>query len=120
MNTQDFKKELQEWIDSDNVVKFDVDQYGTQCTQYRKTFTLQELTEYFYKEYYSTETIELDENGVFKHENGNVTFRKTHCMCTQETETLTKYQIENCITHDSLEDYIDETRSDNRGIYCSC
>jgi len=38
------------WINSDNVVQWN-GVYQTQCTQYKKRFTFQELISYYKKEY---------------------------------------------------------------------
>lgn len=46
-----FKTDFQWWVESDNVVKIG-DNYITQCTQYGKLFTLDELRKYFKREYY--------------------------------------------------------------------
>jgi len=46
-----YELELIDWINSDNVVKIDIDQYVTQCTQYNRKFTYNELDSYFIKEY---------------------------------------------------------------------
>lgn len=43
-------EEFNDWLNSDNVVKTK-EGYVTQCTLYRKTFTLDKLREYFNKEY---------------------------------------------------------------------
>lgn len=45
---EDFK----EWLNSDNVIKTK-EGYRTQCTQYSKTFTLEQLLTYFDREYNS-------------------------------------------------------------------
>ncbi len=37
---------FKDWVNSDNVVKFH-NGYRTQCTLYRKLFTLEELQEYY-------------------------------------------------------------------------
>lgn len=42
---------FEEWKNSDNVVKTGPDEYRTQCSQYRPSFSLEELKEYFRKEY---------------------------------------------------------------------
>lgn len=39
------------WLKSDNVVKVSDDVYRTQCTLYRKRFTLAELKAYYKREY---------------------------------------------------------------------
>ncbi len=41
---------FENWIDSDNVVKFH-NGYRTQCTQYRKLFTFEELKVYYKREF---------------------------------------------------------------------
>ncbi|HEY6143693.1 MAG TPA: hypothetical protein VIV55_09815 [Flavobacterium sp.] len=41
-----------EWLNSDNVFKSGEDEYKTQCTQYKKSFSYDELLEYFLKEYF--------------------------------------------------------------------
>ena len=44
---------FEEWKDSDNVIQTGTNEYRTQCTLYRKGFSLEELKEYFRKEYSS-------------------------------------------------------------------
>lgn len=54
--TRDELKDLIEWINSDNVIKVLRDgnkRYLTQCTQYFKPFTKDELKKYFKREYLS-------------------------------------------------------------------
>lgn len=41
---------FKDWLNSDNVVKFH-NGYRTQCTLYRKSFSLQELEDYYDREY---------------------------------------------------------------------
>jgi hypothetical protein len=41
---------FKDWLNSDNVVKFH-NGYRTQCTLYRKLFSLQELEKYYDREY---------------------------------------------------------------------
>lgn len=42
---------FREFVNSDNVVKTGANEYKTQCTLYRKKFTLLQLRRYFKKEY---------------------------------------------------------------------
>jgi hypothetical protein len=44
-------EEFKEWIESDNVVKVNDNEYRTQCTLYRKGFTYDGLFAYFKREY---------------------------------------------------------------------
>lgn len=39
------------WLKSDNVIKTGADSYKTQCTQYVPTFNIEQLKNYFKKEY---------------------------------------------------------------------
>ena len=52
VNTDHFSKKLWEFEHSDNVIKLDFNCYTTQCSQYNKKMTFEELACYFYKEYY--------------------------------------------------------------------
>lgn len=42
---------FREFVNSDNVIRNDTNIYTTQCTQYKRNFTLVELQNYFIKEY---------------------------------------------------------------------
>ena len=47
-----FDQKFHEWMSSDQVIEWSFNEYSTQCTQYRGTFTQNELADYFYNEYY--------------------------------------------------------------------
>ena len=44
-------KEFNKWYNDGNAIKIGVDKYVEQTTQYQKVFTLEELIEFFKKEY---------------------------------------------------------------------
>ena len=48
---EEIKQGFEDWKNGDDVVKTGDDEYTTQCTQYGKTFSLEELKDYYYKEF---------------------------------------------------------------------
>lgn len=59
------KTNFEIWRDSDNVVKVGEDAYKTQCSQYCKSFSEQELKKYFIKEYGENNIDYADSYDVF-------------------------------------------------------
>tara|TARA_R110000772_G_scaffold251582_2_gene366652 strand:- start:504 stop:650 length:147 start_codon:yes stop_codon:yes gene_type:complete len=45
------EEDFKEWINSDNVIKVGINTYIEQSSQYKRYYTLEQLKEYFIKEF---------------------------------------------------------------------